>query len=248
MLLGPLEKGVRGLGTAESGVVTPITFAHRGARADLPENTLPAFGRALERGARGLETDAHLSADGEAVLVHDPAFRRGLRRVRVAATSASDLAQHDVPSITDLYRELGAVYELSIDLKSDGVEAVILGAAAQVDAVERLWLCSPSVSRLSSVRERSTAVKLVHSTQRQSIRGPVERYAANLADAGIDVVNLHHTEWTAGLVELFHRFDIRAFAWDVQEVRHIRSALAVGVDAIYSDFVDRMVATVAEWS
>jgi glycerophosphoryl diester phosphodiesterase len=228
--------------------VTPITFAHRGARADLPENTLPAFARALERGARGLETDAHLSADGQAVLVHDAAFRRGLRRVRVAATTAADLAPVGVPSLRDLYRELGAAYELSIDLKSEGVESSILEAAGEVDARERLWLCSPSVSRLRALREQSTAVKLVHSTRRASVNGPVERYAANLAEAGLDVVNLHHSEWTAGLVELFHRFGVLAFAWDVQEVRHVRAALAMGVDAIYSDFVDRMVATVAEFS
>lgn len=230
--------------------MTPITFAHRGARADLPENTLPAFRRALERGARGLETDAHLSADGEAVLVHDPAIRRGIRRVRVAAAPASELASFDIPRLADLYRELGAAYELSIDLKTEGVEDAILAAARapDVDAADRLWLCSPSVSRLRAIRDRSKVVKLVHSTRRRSISGPVERYAANLAEAGLDVVNLHHSEWTAGLVELFHRFGVKAFAWDVQEVRHIRSALAMGVDAIYSDFVDRMVATVAEFT
>ena len=42
-------------------------------------------------------------------------------------------------------------------------------------------------------------------------------------------------------------FGLRAFAWDVQEVRHLREMLAVGVDALYSDHVDRMVAVVAEW-
>jgi glycerophosphoryl diester phosphodiesterase len=228
--------------------VTPITFAHRGARAELPENTLPAFSRALARGAKGLETDAHRSADGEAVLVHDPAIRRGLRRIRVAASDSAELARLDVPRLSDLYRDCGIAFELSIDLKTEGVEAPILAAATAVGAVERLWLCSPSVSRLRAIREQSAEVKLVHSTRRASMRGPVERYAANLADAGLDVVNLHHAEWTAGLVELFHRFEVRAFAWDVQEVRHIRAALAIGVDAIYSDHVDRMVATVAEFT
>jgi glycerophosphoryl diester phosphodiesterase len=240
--------GLGGPGTADSGAVTPITFAHRGARADLPENTILAFARALERGARGLETDAHLSADGEAVLVHDAAFRRGLRRIRVAASTSADLSQLAVPSLTDLYRDLGAAYELSIDLKTEGVEEPIVAAAGAVDALERLWLCSPSVSRLRALRAQSASVKLVHSTRRGSINGPVERYAANLADAGLDVVNLHHSEWTAGLVELFHRFGVRAFAWDVQEVRHIRAALTMRVDGIYSDHVDRMVATVAEFT
>ena len=169
-------------------------------------------------------------------------------RVKVAATRSADLARLDVPRLTDLYRECGAGYELSIDLKTEGVEEPILAAAAAVDAVERLWLCSPACPACAALREQSTAVKLVHSTRRASVSGPVERYAANLAEAGLDVVNLHHAEWTAGLVELFHRFGVRAFAWDVQEVRHIRAALTMGVDAIYSDHVDRMVATVAEFS
>ena len=60
-------------------------------------------------------------------------------------------------------------------------------------------------------------------------------------------MNFHHSEWTAGLVALFHRFDVKAFAWDTQEVRHLRSMLRLGVDALYCDRVDRMVATVSEW-
>ncbi len=59
---------------------------------------------------------------------------------------------------------------------------------------------------------------------------------------------MHHTDWTAGLVGLFHRFDVLAFAWDLQEVRNLRAVLAMGIDAVYSDHVDRMVATVAEWT
>jgi glycerophosphoryl diester phosphodiesterase len=228
--------------------VPPITFAHRGARSELPENTIPAFTRAVELGARGLETDAHRSSDGEAVLVHDPVFRRGLRRVRVGATSAAALAEYDVPTLRDLYAAVGADLELSIDLKADDVERPILEAAATAGAIGRLWLCSPSVSRLRRIRARSAEVKLVHSTRRRAIEGPLERYAATLADDRVDAVNLHHTEWTAGMVELFHRFDLLAFAWDVQEVRHIRAELAMHVDAIYSDHVDRMVATVAEFS
>jgi glycerophosphoryl diester phosphodiesterase len=59
---------------------------------------------------------------------------------------------------------------------------------------------------------------------------------------------MHHTDWTPGLVELYHRFDVLTFAWDVQEVRHLRAMLAMGMDGLYSDHVDRMVATVAEWT
>ena len=50
----------------------PLVIAHRGASWDLPENTLPAFERAIELGADFVELDVHARRDGELVVVHDP--------------------------------------------------------------------------------------------------------------------------------------------------------------------------------
>jgi len=229
--------------------VRPITFAHRGARTEAPENTLPAFRRALELGARGLETDAWMSGDGEVVLVHDRVARRGLRRRNVTKSSAGELAELGVPRLADLYAALGSAFELSIDVKDRAaVDPIVdLARAAGDDAPGRLWLCHASVRFLAGLRERMSDVKLVHSRRRQHIEAPLERHASDLASFGIDTMNLHYSEWTAGLVALFHRFEVNAFAWDVQEVRHLRSMLHLDVDALYCDRVDRMVATVAEW-
>jgi glycerophosphoryl diester phosphodiesterase len=52
--------------------LTPFVIAHRGASWDLPENTLPAFERAIEVGADYVEFDVHARADGELVVSHDP--------------------------------------------------------------------------------------------------------------------------------------------------------------------------------
>ncbi len=49
----------------------PQIFAHRGAKAVTPENTLPAFAKAIEMGAAGVELDAQLSRDGQLVVMHD---------------------------------------------------------------------------------------------------------------------------------------------------------------------------------
>ncbi|MCL4859187.1 MAG: glycerophosphodiester phosphodiesterase [Caldilineaceae bacterium] len=49
----------------------PQIFAHRGAKLATPENTLPAFAKALEMGADGIELDVHLSKDGQLVVIHD---------------------------------------------------------------------------------------------------------------------------------------------------------------------------------
>jgi glycerophosphoryl diester phosphodiesterase len=224
-----------------------ITFAHRGARLEEPENTIPAFRRALAAGVSGLETDAWASADGEVVCVHDATVGRGLRKKRVSSTSADALGAYGVPRLADVYVQLGTDFECSVDVKDDAVAPALLGVARDAGALSRLWVCSPHVELLASLRAQPD-VKLVHSERRRAITTPLERHASDMASLGLDAMNMHHADWTAGLVSLFHRFDIRAFAWDVQEVRHIRAVLAMGIDAVYCDRPDRMVATVAEFS
>jgi glycerophosphoryl diester phosphodiesterase len=231
------------------GPMGPITFAHRGARLEEPENTIPAFRRALDAGVLGLESDAWLSSDEEVVLVHDGTVGRGLRRQKVPSTPASELAVFGVPRLADVYAELGTGFEFSIDVKDDAVVAPMLAvaAAAGADAVERLWICSPDVGLLGALRA-GTRARLVHSQRRDHIRSPLERHAYELSGLGIDAMNMHRSDWSAGLVALFHRFGVLAFAWDVQEVRHLRAVLRMGVDALYCDRPDRMVATVGEWA
>jgi glycerophosphoryl diester phosphodiesterase len=54
-----------------------LVIAHRGASWELPENTLPAFERAIELGADYIELDVHADADGRLVVTHDAPKRRG---------------------------------------------------------------------------------------------------------------------------------------------------------------------------
>jgi glycerophosphoryl diester phosphodiesterase len=225
----------------------PITFAHRGARLEEPENTIPAFRRALEAGASGLETDVWCSADGEVVCSHDPVVRRGRRRVKIATATATDLAELGVPRLADVYEQLGVAFECSVDVKVADAAGALVEVARRHDALERLWVCSPDVEVLRPLRVEP-AVKLVHSDRRRAIPVPLERHAYELASLGIDAMNMHHSEWSAGLVSLFHRFDVRAFAWDTQEVRHLRAMLRIGVDAVYCDRPERMVETVNAWT
>jgi glycerophosphoryl diester phosphodiesterase len=224
----------------------PIAFAHRGARLEEPENTIAAFRRALEAGVTGLETDVWRSADGEVVCSHDPVIRRGRRRVRVETATAAELAELAVPRLADVYEELGAAFECSVDVKSPDAAGALVEVARRHDALERLWVCSPDVELLRPLRAEPL-VKLVHSDRRRAIPVPLERHAYELGSLGVDAMNMHHSEWSAGLVSLFHRFDVKAFAWDTQEVRHLRAMLRIGVDAVYCDNPERMVATIEGW-
>ncbi len=229
-------------------VTAPLTFAHRGASADQPENTLAAFRLALELGARGLESDVRLSADGEVMLVHGTVARQGWRRKRVAQSTAAELAELDVPRLGDLYAALGTDYELSLDIYDPAAGKALVQVAAEAGASHRLWLCSSKPALLESLGALAPEAHRVHSIRRRNLDVPLERHAARLAELGIDVVNMHRSDWTAGLVGLFHRFGVLAFGWDAQEVRHLRDLLAMGIDAVYSDHVARMVATVSEWT
>lgn len=54
----------------------PVVFGHRGAAGERPENTLESFRHGAASGAAALESDLHLTADGEVVLMHDPLVDR----------------------------------------------------------------------------------------------------------------------------------------------------------------------------
>ena len=225
--------------------VPPIGFAHRGARAHAPENTIEAFALALRLGATGLESDAWLTVDGEVVLDHDGVVGNVLRRRSIASLRRDQLPAH-IPTLTELYEACGTGFELSLDVKDPAsVDRVVAIAREAGDgAPERLWLCHHDWQLVATWR-RFEDVKLVDSTRLQRMKHGPERRAAQLADAGIDVVNLHRSDWTGGLTTLFHRFDRLAFGWDCQFERHLAELLDMGIDAVYSDHVDRMVDALA---
>ena len=222
-------------------VQPPHLFAHRGARAHAPENTLEAFTLALRLGATGVESDVWLTADGEAVLDHDGVIGR-LRRRPVRGVDRAGLPRH-IPTLAALYAECGVDYQLSLDVKDPAAadRVVEVARSAGDQAVANLWLCHPHWEQLVEWRGRYPDVHLVDSTRLDRIREGPERRAATLADRGIDAVNLHHLDWTGGLTTLFHRFGVLAFGWDAQLPRVIEELIDLGIDAVYSDHVDRLV-------
>lgn len=219
----------------------PIGFAHRGARAHAPENTIEAFRLAVRLGASGLESDVWVTADGEAVLDHDGVVRSGLRRRLISDCRRDELPPH-IPTLADLYAAVGTHLDLSLDVKDPNAfdRTVAVARAAGGDALERLWLCHHEWTQVAEWRQRCAEVSLVDSTWLKRIPEGPERRAAALADAGVDALNLHHSEWTGGLVALVHRFEVLCFGWDAQHARILDELLDAGIDAVYSDHVDRM--------
>jgi glycerophosphoryl diester phosphodiesterase len=225
----------------------PIGFAHRGARAHAPENTVEAFTLALRLGATGLESDVWLTADGQAVLDHDGLAGGRLRRQPIRRVPSADLPLH-IPRLADVYETCGTDFELSLDIKDPAAVPEVIAVAREADAESRLWLCHGDWNLVASWRELSAAVRLVDSTRLRHLREGPERRAANLAAAGIDAVNLHHSDWSGGLVALFHRFEIDALGWDAQFARTIGALLDAGIDGVFSDHVDVLMQEIAQVS
>jgi glycerophosphoryl diester phosphodiesterase len=224
----------------------PIGFAHRGARAHAPENTLEAFALACRLGATGLESDVWLTADGEVVLDHDGEVRQGLRKRPIASLPRSALPSH-IPTLAELYDRCGTALPLSLDVKDPAAApaTVAEARAAGGDALGNLHLCSPSWAEAASWRGLADEITLVDSTRLRHIKEGPERRAATLAGAGVGVVNLHVDDWTGGLTAVFHRFGLRTFGWDAQHRRQVDALLQVGIDGIYSDHVERMMDAIA---
>ena len=232
----------------------PIAFAHRGARAHARENTLEAFALAHEMGATGIETDAWITADGEIVLNHDeavgglPTFstRRILGRP-IASLPRSRLPGH-IPTLGEYFEHCRADLPLSVDVKDESAFVGLIAVARDHGAAERLWVCHYDADVLGAWRAAVPEVRLVHSTRLDRLRWGPERHAADLAEAGIDAVNFHREDWNGGLTTLYHRFGLFAFGWDAQQVRQIAELVDAGIDAVYSDHVDRMVETLARFA
>ena len=217
----------------------PIGFAHRGARAHAPENTADAFELAIRLGASGLESDVWLTADGELVLTHDGVV--GLRRRPIESLARRDLPD-DVLTFPELLELAPAEVDLSIDVKTPSAFEPVLDTIAQLDAERRsrIFLCHPDWTLLADWRDRDPHVRLIDSTTLKAMeRGP-ERRAHELAEAGIDGVNLRADEWTGGLTTLFHRFERLCFGWDAQHDHVLDDLLTMGIDAVFCDHVDRM--------
>jgi glycerophosphoryl diester phosphodiesterase len=102
----------------------PAIFAHRGASASAPENTLAAFRLALSQPADGIELDVHLSADGIVVVIHDQNLNRttngvGLvHRTRLEELRRLDAGQGEaIPTLDEVLALVGDQVLLNVELK-----------------------------------------------------------------------------------------------------------------------------------
>lgn len=225
-------------------LIQPITFAHRGARAYARENTIESFLLGLRLGATGLESDVWVTSDGEAVLDHDGVVRRRGRKVPIREVSRGSLPAH-IPTVCEMLDACPGSFDLSLDVKDPSAFAATIRSVRSVrpDLEDRVWLCHPNWELVRQWR-KDTQAKLVDSTRLVRIKEGPERRLSVLEASGIDGLNMHHTDWNGGLVTMAHRFGRFALGWDMQFDHILDNGLLMGLDAVFSDYPDRMTESV----
>ena len=207
-------------------------YAHRGASRELPENTMPAFRRALELGVDALETDVHETRDGHLVVSHDPDCSRvfGVARA-IAQSTLAEVREAGVPSLEELVRAFPGV-PLNVDLKSGAAELAV-ATVRRLGAEEQVTLAAFESATLRKVRAlgyrgplsmgRGDVARLL------ALPAALQRWPAGTA-AQLPVSRARR--W---VIERCHALGLRVDFWTVNDPAQALRIAALGADGIMTD-------------
>jgi glycerophosphoryl diester phosphodiesterase len=131
-------------------------IAHRGASGELPENTLPAYRRAVAQRADMIEIDLHRTRDGAIPITHDATLAHLGGRGEIADATLAEVRALDagggerVPLLHEVLDEFGPQIPLNLELK--------VGRSSAADCSRRrssprsTTRCSPSCARAHRLR------------------------------------------------------------------------------------------------
>ena len=227
----------------------PIPFAHRGGTSSAPENTLPAFERAVELGFVHLETDVHLSADGVLMAFHDHDLRRtcGID-ASIAELSARELddvlvdGREPIPRMTDLLDRFPDA-RFNIDCKSDAAAGPLVQLVRDRELLDRVCIGAFSHSRLIKIRAllgpRLITCMSPQEVARLRLAGRITGSAPRVAQvpvrAGESAVGSRVTVVTERFLRAAHRRGIDVHVWTIDDPDEMHRLLDLGVDGIMTD-------------
>ena len=236
----------------------PLWIAHRGAGKLAPENTLAAFRLGASRGYRMFECDAKLSADGVVFLLHDDTLERTSSGAGVAGThNWSALSQLDAGSwhsrqfageplatLENIARfcQANAVW-LNIEIKpTPGLERETGRQVAK--AALALWSGQPAqwAPLLTSFQPEALigAQEAVPELRRGLLLDTLwAGWQAVAVDQACVALVCNHSLWTASLRDEAQHMGLRALAYTVNESADVERLLALQLDGIITDRVDR---------
>jgi glycerophosphoryl diester phosphodiesterase len=243
------------------GHVPPITFAHRGARSEAPENTLAAFESAVALGYRYLETDVHLTRDGVLLAFHDSCLDRvtdgagTIARLELSDVEAADAGYaftpdggrsfpfrghgHRIPRLEDLLTRWPQA-RVNIDPKSDRSVAPLASLIDRLDAWDRVCIGSFSDRRLRRIRALSRGRACTSMGPRAVRVARAVGLCGLMPRQGADCIQVP-LRWgpipiiTARFVRAAHRVGLPVHVWTINDEPTMHGLLDVGVDGIMTD-------------
>jgi glycerophosphoryl diester phosphodiesterase len=214
-------------------------IAHRGAKRELPENTIAAFQRAFERGADAIELDVHATRDGVVVVHHDPGLRlrsRWRRAGPIAELSWDEVRVAQlapgigIPTLDDVLAIVPAAATVYVEIKGANIEEAVAAVLARSTtrcavhsfdhgAIRRLREIAPRVPRgLLFERRAPDMVGAMRDAEARDV-WPERR----LIDAALD--------------DAVHGARGRVIAWTVNSRDQAAALAKLGVDGLCTDDV-----------
>jgi glycerophosphoryl diester phosphodiesterase len=232
-----------------SGGRRPRVTAHRGASSRFPENTVAAFGAAIDAGVDAIEFDVHATIDGELVVIHDFDLARttngtGLvheqtwdyvRSLDAGSWRSPEFSDERVPLVADVL----ALAVPALELEVKGLPSMTL-VDAVCHAVERSGR-SASVEitghdhlLVREIKQRQPGVSAGYFAPRREVwmserlyRQMVERSATY---GGFDVVHVSLADLRSLDVDRLHRAGLLVHAAHVNRSDELLEAMGRGAD------------------
>jgi glycerophosphoryl diester phosphodiesterase len=229
--------------------------AHRGVATEYPENTIPAFRRAIELGADAVELDVRLTKDKIPVVYHyyyldkitslpGPIFNYTYQQLRQArflnAQSNSD--SQEIPTLLEVLETIGGKIGLEIEIKGPEPEsAIIIGDILR--KFQNLWgtmeVTSYETTLLLNIKSLCSSITtdLLYPRSEPWMNLDVVAYqAANLARmARVRAVHLHPSQLSAEVVSFVRSSGIEIHAWDVNDEQALQAIVEYNIPRICTD-------------
>jgi glycerophosphoryl diester phosphodiesterase len=230
----------------------PIVFAHRGACAHAPENTLAAFELALAHNADAVELDVKLSADGQAVVIHDPTVDRttdGHGRVRdlsLAQLKALDAGSsfseqyrgERIPTLAEVFDSVGRRTLINVELTNyttprDNLVETVCALVRKFNLQKSVIFSSFFASNLTQAAAGLPEVPRAL----LAMNGLLGAWARSFGFAFGEYQALHPylKDVTPQQVQRVHRLQRRIHVWTVNLGEDIRRLFQWNVDGIFTD-------------
>jgi glycerophosphoryl diester phosphodiesterase len=250
------------MGSLYNARVHPIRlYAHRGASAEAPENTMPSFRRALEIGVDALEMDVHLTRDGVPVVSHDPhAMRMAQTPVYWKDIDIDEAKLLDmgwgfmlpdgsrpflgkgvqVPTFEEVLVELPDVV-INVDVKQawPPMAQTMVDLVRKHGAEERVVLASFHWSVLVAARARGfrgdTALSRGEVATLLATPGFLWRHVPLHGTAAQIPTHAGPLKLDGSFLDKCHRLGLRVDYWTINEPDEARRLLDAGADGIMTD-------------